>query len=309
MRIDALPIAPAGSADRPRRRGRLRVRISTLAALLLVAAAPLARAAAQDLDAPRPIDGTNTVLIEEMTWMDVRDAIAEGKTTAIVGTGGIEQNGPYVASGKHNFVLQATTEAIARELGDALVAPVVKWVPEGDIDPPSGHMRYHATISVREETFVALLTDIVSSLAVHGFTNVVLIGDSGGNRRGMQTVAERLNSEWQGDPARVHFIPEYYTEDIYSCDFLKDELGIFQQPDECVATRNEYHDDYHYSSIIATTDPTRIRAEQRRKAGLFSINGVSLDPLEQTIENGRRLVQYRAEITARAIRRSIEGLP
>jgi creatinine amidohydrolase/Fe(II)-dependent formamide hydrolase-like protein len=146
-------------------------------------------------------------------------------------------------------------------------------------------------------------------LAVHGFTDVVLIGDSGGNRRGMQTVAERLNSEWQGDPARVHFIPEYYTEDIYSCDFLKDELGIFQQPDECVATRNEYHDDYHYSSIIATTDPTRIRAEQRRKAGLFSINGVSLDPLEQTIENGRRLVQYRAEITARAIRRSIGGLP
>ena len=261
--------------------------------------------AAQELDTARPIAGTNTLLIEEMTWMEVRDALAEGMTTVIVGTGGVGQNGPYVAAGKHNFVLSATTVAIARELGDALVAPIVKFVPEGSIDPPSGHMRYHATISVRQETFEALLTDIVGSLAAHGFTDIVLIGDSGGNTRGMQNVAERLNAEWADGAARVHHIGEYYTEDIYSCDFLKEELGIFQQPDECVATRNEYHDDYHYSSIIATTDPERIRARQRQDAGLFSINGVSLDPLEQTIENGRRLVQYRAEITARAIRRAI----
>jgi creatinine amidohydrolase len=272
------------------------------AAALLVVTCPLQ---AQDLDAPRPMAGTNTLLIEEMTWMEVRDALAEGMTTVIVGTGGVEQNGPYVAAGKHNFVLSATTIAIAEELGDALVAPIVKFVPEGEIDPPSGHMRFHATISVRQETFEALLTDIVASLAAHGFKDIVLIGDSGGNTRGMQNVADRLNAEWADRPARVHHIGAYYTEDIYSCDFLKAELGIFQQPDNCVATRNEYHDDYHYSSIIATTDPERIRARQRMEVGLFSINGVDLAPLEQTIENGRRLVQYRAEITARAIRAAI----
>ena len=115
-------------------------------------------------------------------------------------------------------------------------------------------------------------------------------------------LSQALNAEWQGIPARVHFIPEYYSEDLYSCEYLKAELGIFQQPDECIATRNEYHDDYHYSSIIATTEPERIRAQQRVKAGLFSINGVSLEPLELTIANGRKLVMYRAEITARAIR-------
>ena len=260
---------------------------------------------AQDLDAPRPIAGTETVFIEEMTWMEVRDALLDGMTTAIVATGGVEQNGPYVASGKHNFVLSATTRAIAEELGDALVAPIVKFVPEGSIDPPSGHMRYHATVSVRQETFEALLTDIVMSLEAHGFLDIVLIGDSGGNVRGMQNVADALNEAWADERSRVHFIPEYYTEDMYSCDFLKEELGIFQQPDNCVATRNEYHDDYHYSSIIATTDPERIRARQRIDAGLFSINEVDLNPLEQTVENGRRLVAYRAEITARAIRASI----
>jgi len=277
--------------------------------LLLVVSFAVVSAAqpltAQDLDAPRPIAGTETVFIEEMTWMEVRDALMDGMTTAIVATGGVEQNGPYVASGKHNFVLSATTQAIAAELGNALVAPIVKFVPEGSIDPPSGHMRYHATISVRQETFEALLTDIVMSLEAHGFLDIVLIGDSGGNVRGMQNVTAALNEAWADESARVHFIPEYYTEDIYSCDFLKEELGIFQQPDNCVATRNEYHDDYHYSSIIATTDPERIRARQRIEAGLFSINEVDLNPLEQTIANGRRLVAYRAEITARAIRASI----
>ena len=273
-----------------------------LASLMTVGPAAVS---AQDLDAPRPIAGTETLWVEEMTWMEVRDALAEGMTTVIIGTGGVEQNGPYVASGKHNFVLSATAEAIARELGDALVAPIVKFVPEGNIDPPSGHMRYHATISVTQETFEALLTDIASSFAAHGFTDIVLIGDSGGNTRGMENVAAALNAAWADRPARVHHIPEYYREDIYSCDYLKAELGIFQEPDECVATRNEYHDDYHYSSIIATTDPTRIRAQQRMDAGLFSINGVELAPLSRTIANGRRLVQYRAEITARAIREAV----
>jgi creatinine amidohydrolase/Fe(II)-dependent formamide hydrolase-like protein len=262
-------------------------------------------ALAQDINAVRPIAGVDTVFIEEMTWMDVRDALAQGMTTVIVATGGIEQNGPYVASGKHNFVLHATTRAIAVELGNALVAPIIKFVPQGDIDPPSGHMRYHATISLRQETFEALLTDVVRSLAVHGFTDVVLIGDSGGNQSGMAAVAKALNKEWARTPTKVHFIPEYYLQDIYSCNYLKAELGIFQQPDRCVATRNQYHDDYHYTAIVATTDPERIRVRQRINAGLFSINSVDLNPLQKTIENGLRLVQYRADITTRAIRKAI----
>ena len=43
---------------------------------------------------------------EELTFMEVRDKIRAGTTTVVVGTGGVEQNGPYVAGGKHNYVLQ-----------------------------------------------------------------------------------------------------------------------------------------------------------------------------------------------------------
>jgi len=275
-------------------------------ALAAAAAITLAqeRTPSPDRNAPRPIEARDSVWIEELTWMEVRDAIKAGKTTVIVPTGGMEQNGPYVATGKHNFVLQATSEAIARRLGNALVAPIVKFVPEGRIEPPSGHMNYAGTISLTDDTFVALLTDIVSSLKQHGFTDIVLIGDSGGNLAGMQKVADALTAKWQGTGVRVHHIREYYETDIWSFDYLK-QIGIKQVPDVKSASRAGVHDDYHYESIIATVDPRHIRVKERQAKGLFSINGVDMNPPEKTIENGKKLVDYRAKITVEAIRKAI----
>src|SRR5262249_14732643 len=143
-----------------------------------------------DRNAPRPIEALDSVWIEELTWMEVRDALKAGKTTAIVPTGGVEQNGPYLATGKHNYTLRATAEAIARKLGNALVAPIVPFVPEGGIDPPSGHMKYPGTISLSEDTFERLLTDICASLRAHGFEHVVLIGDSGANHTAARALAQ-----------------------------------------------------------------------------------------------------------------------
>src|SRR5438445_10474053 len=125
--------------------------------------------------------------------MEVRDALKAGKDTVIVATGGVEQNGPYLVTGKHNVVLRGTTEANARKLGNALVAPIVPFVPEGDIDPPTEHMRYPTTISLTEGTYRALLSEICACLRTHGFRRIVLIGDSGGNQKGMEAVARELN--------------------------------------------------------------------------------------------------------------------
>src|SRR5437588_5397314 len=111
-----------------------------------------------------------------MTWMEVRDAMQAGKTTIIIPTGGVEQNGPYLATGKHNYILRATGEAIARKLGNALVAPVVAFVPEGDIEPASSHMKYPGTISLTEDTYERLLGEIYACFRTHGFEQIVLIG-------------------------------------------------------------------------------------------------------------------------------------
>jgi len=257
-----------------------------------------AQAATPDPETPRELDAYDTVFLEEMTWLEVRDAMREGKTTAIIPTGGIEQNGPYLALGKHNYILRATTDRIARILGDALIAPIVPFVPEGDIDPPSGHMRYPGTISVSEGTFEALLSDIARSLHTHGFQHIILIGDSGPNQEGMRAVAERLSVEWGPGPPSIHFIPEYYDNPLWN-QWL--ELHGVAQVDEGL------HDDVRHSAIMMLVDPTTVRMDQRIAKGMFSINGVQLAPVESTLELARELVEYQANITVNAIRMAIGG--
>jgi creatinine amidohydrolase/Fe(II)-dependent formamide hydrolase-like protein len=269
---------------------------------LLLAAATAVTASRQpkppaDLGMVRPIDARDAVFMEDLTWMEVRDAIKTGKRTAIVATGGIEQNGPYLVTGKHNVVLRAMTESIARRLGDALVAPIVPFVPEGDLEPPSGQMWYPGSITVSEQTLAALLRDITSSLRIHGFRRIVFLADSGGNTKGMQRVATELDTAWSGCPA-VRYIPEYY--DYPGLQRWLREHGVDEKPEG-------YHDEYSITAMMATVDPVTIRADERRKKGLFSINAIQLDPMDRTIAMGRRLIDYRSTVTVGAIQKAFAG--
>ena len=260
-----------------------------------------ATAGSPDPNAPRVIDGVDTVFMEEMTWMEIRDAMRAGKDTVVVATGGLEQNGPYLVSAKHNIVLRATTEVLARRLGNALVSSIIQFVPEGDIDPPSGHMRYPGSISLTAATFEALLTDVASSLKSTGFKTIVFIGDSGGNQAGMKKVAEALSSRWAAasDPARIYFIPEYYQYPALQ-EWIEKSLGI-AQVDEGL------HDDYAISSMMALVDPASIRLKQRAARGKDSINGVKLSPLSVTQANARKMVDHRVEATIAALKKAMAG--
>jgi creatinine amidohydrolase/Fe(II)-dependent formamide hydrolase-like protein len=249
-----------------------------------------------DPDSPRPIEAIDSVFLEELTWMEVRDAMKAGKTTAIVATGGIEQNGPYLALGKHNYILKATTEAIARTLGNALVAPIVPFVPEGDIDPPTAHMKYPGSLSLTEETYEKLLTDICASLKTNGFSRIVLIGDSGGNQPGMKAVAAALNEKWAGGRTRVHYIPEYY--DYPGLETWLQRQGFHQEPEGL-------HDDLAITAQMMVVDPASVRMKQRIARDRFRINGVALAPAEKTIALGKRIIAHRAAITAAKIREAI----
>lgn len=251
----------------------------------------------EELAKPRPIAAHNSVWIEELTWMEIRDAMADGATTVIVPTGGIEQNGPYLALGKHNYILMGACEGIARELGNALCAPIIKLVPEGGIDEPTGHMRYPGTISLRGATFRAVLDDVASSLKAHGFTNIVFIGDSGGNQSGMREVAAMLNTRWSG--ARVHYIPEFYAAYSEAFDFMDKELGVTE------GEKDGIHDDIVITSVMTAVDPVTVRHSQRLEAGLASINGVSISDLEATQEMGKKVLAFRVHRTVEAIRAAI----
>jgi creatinine amidohydrolase len=250
------------------------------------------------VDTPNPLVPPDTVWIEEMTWMDVRDAFKAGKKTVIVPTGGIEPNGPWLALGKHNYVLRTNCDAIARKLGNALCAPIVPFVPEGSLDPKSGHMTTIGTISVEEATFEALLTDIVGSYKMHGFDNIILIGDSGGNQDGMKAVADKLQAAWRGKPAVAH-IPEYYAYNTVAR--LLVDLGVTKEG----AKTDALHDDPGIALNMFMTDPHSIRWEQRVKAGKATIDGVSLADKQKNLELGRKIVDMRATNTVAAIKKAL----
>jgi len=255
----------------------------------------------EKLATPNPLATGESLWIEELTYIEVRDRIAGGHTTAIIPTGGIEENGPYLVTGKHNVILRSLCPAIAAELGNALCAPVVAFVPEGSIDPPSAAMHFPGSISVRDETYRALLDDIASSLKQHGFKDIVLIGDSGGNQRGMAQVAEDLNERWEGSGVAAHFVVEFYTPGWEATErYTEEELGVAE-------TRSDgYHDDIWVTAMMMVSDPASVRYEQRVDADLASINGVAITPLEDAIELGRKMVEFRAEYSANAIRRALD---
>ncbi len=248
------------------------------------------------LTMPRPIEALDNVWIEELTMLEVRDALADGKTTALILTGGIEENGPYLTTGKHNHVLRVMGESIARRLGNALIAPIVTLEP-GNPD----NIRSPGTILLSRATYEAMLTDIATSLRSQGFRNIILMGDSGGNRRSMAAVADALSTAWRGGATGIYHIPEYYNYDDV-VDFQRDVLGVDEDP-----RLEGLHDDYYITSIIMNDDPRHVRLDQRIRAGKASINGISIVPVEKTIEHGRRLIEFRTDVTVRAIREAMGG--
>ena len=259
-----------------------------------------ARAAATALaEGVRPIDMLDSVWIEELSWMEVRDLIKDGKTTVFIGSGGVEKNGPYTATGKHNYTLKTTLDVIARKHGKALVAPLINNEPCNPDNPRINP----GSICLTQDTFRALIRDVATSLKSQGFKDIVMVADSGGNPPGMIDVANELNAKWKGEPARVFYLAEYYTEDIWSYDYLK-QIGIVQTPDVRSATRWDIHDDYHYEALVALQDPKLIHAEQRIKAKKFSIYGVEIGSVQKMQENGRKLADYRATITLNALKKA-----
>jgi creatinine amidohydrolase/Fe(II)-dependent formamide hydrolase-like protein len=170
----------------------------------LLAAAALMAATLATAQAPQ------TVWLEELTWTELQEQIRTGKTTVIVPIGGTEQSGPDVALGKHNARVKVLSQRIAQRLGVALVAPVMAYVPEGSYAPPTSHMRFPGTITVADDVFEKTLEAAAQSFKLHGFKNVVFLGDHGGYQSNIQHVVTRLNKAWSGSGTRALSPVAYY---------------------------------------------------------------------------------------------------
>ena len=139
-----------------------------------------------------PAAAQTSLFLEELTSPEVRDAIHAGKTTVLVPIGGTEWNADHIVLGKHNARAKFLAGRIAERLGDALVAPVIAYVPEGAIDPPTQHMKHPGTITVPADAFEKSLASTARSLRHHGFKTVVLLGDHGGYLASLRKVAREV---------------------------------------------------------------------------------------------------------------------
>ena len=243
-----------------------------------------------------------TVQLQELTWTELRARIDAGSTTVIIPIGGTEQSGPYIALGKHNARAAALAERIARALGNALVAPVVAYVPEGNITPPSGHMRFPGTISVPDATFEQMLTSAAESLAAHGFRHVVLLGDHGGYQRDLRRVVDRLNKHWAGSPKRAFAPPEYYAASSTGYAALLRRHGY---RDDEIGTHAALAD----TSLQLAVAPSMVRADTLRHARApGAADGVyGGDPRRATAALGQLGVDLIVAQTVEAIRKDVAG--
>jgi creatinine amidohydrolase/Fe(II)-dependent formamide hydrolase-like protein len=231
------------------------------------------------------------VYLDELSSSEVRDALRQGRRTIIIPVGGVEQNGAHMALGKHNFRVQLLAGRIAAELGDALVAPVLAYVPEGRISPPTEHMRFAGTISVPEAAFKAVIDGAARSFAQHGFTDIVILGDSGNYQAALKAVADALNRDWKGGAARAHFIADYYLAAQQPFHQLLRERGLGN-------AQIGSHAGAADTSLMLALDPSRVWPD---KAALASA-GVSGDPSLASAQLGRLGTELIVQRSVAAIR-------
>ena len=163
-----------------------------------------------------------SVYLEELTTAEVAAIVKNSPSVVIIPVGGTEQNGPHMAIGKHNtrvkvlagriatqLTTQTTTLSAAQKI-NVIVAPVVSYVPEGNINPPTEHMKWAGTVSISEDAFKSMLLSAARSFKQHGFTDIVILGDSGNYQSLLAQVAANFNKDAKNAPSRMHFIGEYY---------------------------------------------------------------------------------------------------
>ena len=235
-----------------------------------------------------------TAQMRQMTWIDIAAAIERGTTTVIVPTGGIEQNGPHMLLGKHDIIVTAAAERIAGAIGLVLVAPVVSFVPQGDIAPATTNMLFPGTIGVSQSVFEGLLEDIARSLKHAGFKDIVFIGDHGLSQNGQARVAAKLTRDWVWSGVRVHHLDQYYDD--------RAQITSLKVEGETVASIGQH------ASLIDTAELMSVDARAVDLGRLAAVQGdlgrvgASGEPARATIARGARLLKMRVEAATMQLR-------
>lgn len=250
---------------------------------------------------------SDTLLIEEMTWPQVKAAITNGKDTAILACGAIEQHGPHLPTGTDTYLGTAIALRAAEMAGNALVAPTLRP------GLSEHHMHFPGSFTVSPETFVAMLRDYCASLARQGFKRVIVFASHGGNadmmRAHIPEIAHTLNDHCEvrlseRGPAETNQIVELARAHNVTrgqagahAGFVETSMGLAAFPGLVDMSNAEAgrSDDAFY-------EPENIRASQLesflRGIQSQSANGVLGDPEASSAQVGHELIEIAAAALA-----------
>jgi creatinine amidohydrolase/Fe(II)-dependent formamide hydrolase-like protein len=234
-----------------------------------------------------------SVWMEDLTWVELKTRIDAGAKAVILPTGGVEQNGPYIALGKHNWVVAHAAQEIASALGNTLVAPVVRVVPQGDMAKPAGNLLFPGTLALREDTFERVLTDVVLSLAYAGFQNIYLLGDHGLSQAVQARVAMQTDALLKNADVRVWHVSAFYQPEIEAA--YLESLGIGKE-------KQGDHAGVADMAQILYASPSKVRRVQLLEANA-SARGYSGRPDLATTEMGYALLKLRTDAVLKQIKK------
>jgi creatinine amidohydrolase len=283
------------------------------AVAVLLAGAPAfaqAPAAATSPDATSAGSPVKDPLVEFelMTWPEVRDALAAGKTTALIYTGGTEQRGPQNANGGHNLMARATVKAIALKLGNAIAMPVLPYTPN------NASAQLPGTIGLTPELLAAVLERITEQTIVTGFRNVILMGDHGGGQPDVyRDVATRLDAKYAPQGVRVFYCDEVYAKAQGDFEAWLESQGYPRSSHAGIPDTSEMlylgGDTWVRKDLIRTAvgDPALEPGQRRDPDAPRVNNGITGDARRSTAELGKKAYEMKVEYAVRQIRALLEG--
>jgi creatinine amidohydrolase/Fe(II)-dependent formamide hydrolase-like protein len=203
--------------------------------------------------------------------------------------------------GKHNVRVRVIAGLIAQRLGNAVVAPVLQYVPEGAITPPEAHMRFAGTISISGATFESLLESSAKSFKQHGFRDIIFLGDHGGYQKNEVSAAQRINKTWGADSSvRATALTAYYDAAQKPFNAVLRSKGYTDQE---IGTHAGLSD----TSLTLATDRTLVRTDALAAAAQGGVpQGVYGDPRRSSAELGQLGVQLIVDASVRAIQDAVK---
>ncbi|MFL6594427.1 MAG: creatininase family protein [Chthoniobacterales bacterium] len=247
--------------------------------------------------------------MELMTYPEVAAAMHEGKTTVLIYNGGTEQRGPHAVLGGHSLVARRVGVEIARQLGNALLAPVLPF----SIAEEHLNAKWPGTISLPGVVFSAVNEAVVESMVVNGFKNIVLMGDHGGGQEELRALSQRLDKKYAPRGSRVYFCGDVYSKTNDDLDAWVKAHGLPADIHGGVQDTSLLMylggDTYVRRDKLAAGDPVILTGQQPDRSKPLVDNGVLGDPRPSTPEMGKVFFDIKVRNAVEQIRSLVSSEP